>query len=340
MFQSYESEKLSLKNRIVMAPMCMYEVEKEDGIVTPFHFTHYGARALGGVGLIIVEASAVTKEGRITKNDVGIWNDDQIPNLKELVEHVHDLGSKIGIQLAHAGRKAQDEPVSYAPSAIAFSEEYQTPQKLNYDEIKETVQKFKKAAERAEKANFDMVEIHAAHGYLLNQFLSPVTNKRDDGYGQNSLADRFCLLKEVVEEVKQSFSKSVWVRISGTDYVENSTTEEEFRQIVAWLKELGIDVLHVSSGGLCNVKPTKVYPGYQTKWATLFKKEIGIPVATVGKLGDPQLASFIIEDEQADFLALGRPLLRNPNWVNEAAIVLNEKSYEPYNHSYKRGMIE
>lgn len=340
LFEPVQLGKLNIKNRIVMAPMCMYSVAKKDGELTAFHDTHYASRAIGGVGLIFLEATAVSKEGRITDQDLGLWNDEQAEKLKTLVKTIHELGSKAGIQLSHAGRKAEDAENLVAPSAIPYSEAYRTPLELSKEGIEKIIADFKAAAVRADSAQMDVIQIHAAHGYLINQFLSPVTNQRKDEYGSETLENRFRLLKEIILEIQEVFSGSLWVRFSATDYDEESTTLEEYDQMNQWLNELSVDVVDVSTGGLLPKRPAEIYPGYQTSYARHFKQNTQLSISTVGKLGDPNLANYILESDQADVISLGRPLLRNPNWPMMAAKELGYKEFEAYNPSYGRGFNE
>lgn len=329
--------KLSLKNRVVMPPMCMYEVEKEDGIVTEFHKIHYGARAIGGVGLIIIEATAIEPRGRLTMNDLGLWNDSQVEKFTDLVALLHKFGSKVGVQLAHGGRKAitNEEPI--APSALRFNENYAIPKAMTIAEIQAIVQQFQAAAKRASDANVDMIEIHVAHGYLLNEFISPLTNKRDDMYG-GSLENRYRIVKEVIEAVKTVFDKSIWVRISANEYAENGTTMDEFVQIVSYMKEQGVELVDVSSGGVIDNPPRNLYPGYQVERATFIKEQTGMPVSVVGFLTDPKVGEFILRTNQADLIAVGRGLIANPNWILIAAEALREQdNFKMYNNSYERG---
>lgn len=340
LFDSLIVNTLTLKNRVVLSPMCMYECKKEDGMLTPFHEAHYASRAIGQVGLILLEAAAITKQGRITKHDLGIWNDAQADKYRSLVTVLKDLGSSTGIQLAHAGRKAEDEPIAVAPSARPFSERYAVPKEMTLDEIQEVVHSFGQAAKRAEFAGFDVVEIHGAHGYLLNQFISPLTNYRIDAYGSASLETRYRIWKEVIHEVRHHFTGSVWMRISADEYSKDGTTREEFVTLVNWMQADGVEVVDVSTGGVVPVAPLHVYPGYQTSLAAYLKQQTGATIMTVGKLGDPALANYVIETNQSDLVALGRPLLRNPHWVYEAAKQLNQADFKPFNESYERGYVE
>lgn len=336
LFSSIQIGKLELKNRIVMAPMCTQEVREKDGIITDFHKVHYGARALGGVGLINIEATAVEPNGRISVYDLGLWNEHQAEKLKELVGLLHGFGAKVAIQLAHAGRKAVGVEKVIAPSAVAFPG-YEMPTEMSTEDIKEVVECFRRSASYAAGAGVDVIEIHAAHGYLINQFLSPLSNHRKDLYGGN-LINRYLLLKEVITVIKEVFSGSLWVRISADEYEETGNQREDFIQIATWLREEGIDVVDISSGGVTEKYPDHIYAGYQVPLAAGIKAGAKIPVAAVGLLNDPKLAEYVLQSEQADLICLGRPLLSNPNWLQMAADVLGEKGdFVAYNRAYERG---
>lgn len=333
--------ELVLKNRVVMAPMCMYAVDKEDGILTPFHFAHYGARAIGGVGLIMIEATAVNPNGRLTKNDLGLWNDEQMVELKRLVDMLHRLGAKVGIQLGHAGRKAKDVGQPLAPSSVSFSEDYNQPKEMTIDEIKQVANDFKHAANRAKQAGVDMIEIHGAHGYLINQFLEPMTNHRQDNYGGN-LENRYRLLGDIVSEIKSVFQGNLWVRLSVSAYLEDSeqNTLEQYGVIAQWLEKAGVHALDISTGGLCNVRPNiEIKEGYQLPFSQYLKQFVSIPVGVVGLLDNPILCEKILTDNQADFIMQGRALLRNSQWVTQASVALNDKNFKPYNNSYARAYM-
>lgn len=328
---------LVLKNRVVMAPMCTYEVKNKDGILTDFHKVHYGSRALGGVGLINIEATAVEERGRISVYDLGLYNDIQADKLKELVDLLHKFNTKVGIQLAHAGRKATGSNDLISASSIRFNDEYDVPRALEIDEIKEIVNKFITAAKYAKEAGIDVIEIHAAHGYLLNQFLSPLVNRRNDQYG-GSLENRFRFLKEVIEGIKEVYEGNLWVRISADEYHEKGNTLNDFIQICKWMKELKVDLVDVSGGGVIDVRPFKIYAGYQVERASILKKETGVKVGVVGLLNDAILDEFILENGMADVICLGRPLLYNPNWLYKAAEELKDKDgVQAYNETYERG---
>lgn len=258
-----EMAGLSLKNRVVMPPMCMYEVKNEDGLPTAFHHVHYGARAIGGVGLIIQEATAIEPDGRLSNRDLGIWSDRQGRALADLVMELKAFGSKVGIQLSHGGRKAADALQPIGPSAVGYSKEYQVPKEMTLDDIQRVQSAFVSAARRAQEAGYDMIEIHGAHGYLVNEFLEPLTNLRSDEYG-GTLENRFRFLKEIIEGVKTVFCGPIWVRLSATAYDETGTqnTLQDYQQIAKWLEELGVACLDISTGGLMDVKPNiPIYGG-------------------------------------------------------------------------------
>jgi NADPH2 dehydrogenase len=331
LFSPITFKNMTLKNRVVMSPMCMYSCEKQDGKITPFHMTHYISRAVGQVGLIILEATAVEQAGRISANDLGIWDDEHTSGLKSLVEEVHQYGAKIGIQLAHAGRKAEDEPVIYAPSPLAFNEKYKQPTELDEAGINRIIQAFREAGERATKAGFDMVEIHAAHGYLINQFLSPLTNNREDSYG-GTRENRLRLLENVIEAVKGTFTGPIFVRISAEEYHKDGNTLEDFLFFAARLKQLGVDLIDCSSGGVVPAK-INVYPGYQVKRCEIIKQEVAIPTGAVGIITSGTQAEEILQNDRADLVLIGRSLLRNPYWVKEAADQLNYPLEAPIQYS-------
>lgn len=319
-----------------MPPMCMYSSD-EEGMVKNFHEVHYVSRAIGDVGLIIVEATAVVPNGRITSNDLGIWSDEHIPGLKSLVDKVKSNGSKIAIQLAHAGRKctSNDEYI-VAPSAIRFSDEYRVPRELTKDEIKEIVLAFKKAARRADEAGFDSIEIHGAHGYLIHEFLSPITNKRTDEYG-GSLENRTRFLKEVLESVKEVWPKEkpILLRVSADDYVEGGINKEEMVKIINEVKA-HIDMVHVSSGGLVSVK-FDIFPGYQVSHCETIKRECNIPTITVGLINEYDQIEEILYNNRADLVAVGRGLLRDPQFVLNMAY--ENRLPLKYPKQYERGYM-
>lgn len=333
LFESIEIRNLTLKNRIVMSPMCMYSAK--DGEVTPWHVTHYASRAVGQVGLIILEATAVKPEGRISVNDLGIWSDKQIEGLKKITSAVKASGAAVGIQLAHAGRKAELPEAIFAPSAIAFDEQSKIPQEMSLADIENVIAAFRQAAIRAKQADFDMIEIHAAHGYLINQFLSPLANHRQDKYG-GSLANRYRLLKEVISAVREVWDKAIFVRISAHDYVVGGMTPADYVPVAKWLKEQEVDLIDVSSGAVV-LATIDVYPGYQVPFAELVRKEAGIPTGAVGLIQTGIQAEEILKNERADLIFLGRELLRNPYWAYHAANELRTEIEAP--EQYRRGWL-
>ncbi|UYZ20670.1 NADPH dehydrogenase NamA [Mesobacillus jeotgali] len=335
LFSPYKIKDLTLKNRIVMAPMCMYSCEKEDGIVTDFHMTHYVSRAVGQVGLVILEATAVTPQGRISHQDLGIWSDEHVPGLTALTEQIKQSGAAAGIQLAHAGRKAALRDEIIAPSALAFDEKYKEPKAMTVEEIKETVEAFRLAAERSKRAGFDVIEIHAAHGYLINQFLSPLTNKRDDEYG-GTAENRFRFLRAILEEVKTVWDGPLFVRVSASDYHEEGLTVDDYVTIGASLKELGVDLIDVSSGA---VVPARIhaYPGYQVKFAEKIKHEADIATGAVGLITTGIQAEEILQNDRAELIFIARELLRDPYWPRTAAKELGTSIESP--KQYERGWI-
>lgn len=333
-FEKYEIKSLNLKNRIVMPPMCMYTSD-ESGYSNEFHFTHYVSRAVGGVGLIILEATAVSPNGRITDRDLGLWEDGQISGLKQIVQSCHEQGSKVAIQLGHAGRKCTvggEEIV--APSAIPFDENSRVPHPLTEGEIRTVKADFKAAAERADKAGFDAIEIHGAHGYLISEFLSPLSNKRTDSYGGNP-SNNVRILKEILEEIRSIWPahKPIIVRVSAEDYLPDGMTLELMGDMIKEAAPL-FDILHVSSGGVLNAN-ISLYPGYQVEAASYLKKECNMPVIAVGLITEPDMAEEIVSGGRADLVALGRELLRNPYWVLNTAHGKNISM--DYPEQYKRG---
>ncbi len=311
---------LNISNRVVMPPMCMYSAG-DDGIATDFHVLHYTTRAIGGVGLLIQEATAVEPEGRITVNDLGIWDDGQIENLKSIVDHVHQYGTKMGIQLAHAGRKAQ-LPKAYAPSRIAY-EGYEMPTEMTKDDIHRVIHKFKLAARRARLAGYDLVEVHAAHGYLINEFLSPLSNKRTDEYKDGTL-----FLEQVLKAVREEWpiEKPLCVRVTAEEYMDEGLHPHDLARIINRVKGLGVDLVDVSSGG--NYKVTiKLFSGYQLGFAETIRKETGLPVIGGGLIEDIDTAEAAIHSGKCDMVYLGRLLLRDPYFVINQMDVEYPKPY-------------
>jgi NADPH2 dehydrogenase len=304
-----------------MSPMCMYSCFAEDGQVTSFHKTHYTSRAAGQVGLVIVEASAVTAQGRISPQDLGIWSDDQLTGLSELTRLVHEQGSKIGIQLAHAGRKAILDGDILAPSAIPFNDQMKMPLEMNKEQINQTIDAFKKAAKRAIDAGFDVIELHAAHGYLINEFLSPLTNHRKDQYGGDRDA-RFLFLKEVINGVRSIWDGPLFVRLSANEYHPEGNSINDFIYYAELMKQLGVDLIDCSSGAVVPAS-YNMFPGYQVEYAEQIRKHASIATGAVGMITEAAQANQILLNGQADLVFLARELLRNPYWPSTAAKQLN-----------------
>jgi 2,4-dienoyl-CoA reductase-like NADH-dependent reductase (Old Yellow Enzyme family) len=340
---------VSLRNRIVMAPMCQYSAE--EGMANDWHLVHLGSRAVGGVALAIVEASAVTKDGRITPSDVGIWNDDHIEPLARLARFVHSQGAIAGIQLAHAGRKASTAvpwvgghtlktpaeggwPV-VAPSPIPFNDGDPLPIELDEKGIDGIVAAFEAGAERALAAGFKVLEIHAAHGYLLHEFLSPLSNKRTDQYG-GSLENRMRLLLRVAERLRALMPDELplFVRISATDWVEGGWDIEQSVELCKRLKPLGVDLIDVSTGALVPTARIPVGKGYQVPYARRIHDEADIKTGAVGLITDPQYADEIITGGDADIVLVARELLREPYWALKAEHALEEEPTWPIQYGY------
>jgi 2,4-dienoyl-CoA reductase-like NADH-dependent reductase (Old Yellow Enzyme family) len=334
---------LTLRNRIAMSPMCMYSAAA-DGQATDWHLAHYLARAVGGVGLLITEATAVESRGRISGNDLGLWADAQVEPVTRVVRAVDAEGAAIGVQLAHAGRKAwspekgHGPEQSVAPSPLAFAEEWRAPQELTLPDIDRIIAAWQAAARRAEAAGFDLVEIHAAHGYLNHQFLSPLSNHRTDDYG-GTLANRMRFLVRVVEAVRQVWpqDKPLSVRLSVTDWVEGGLTPDEVVVVARELRLGGVDLIDCSSGGSVPLPPPDPGPGYQIPFADKVRREAGIATGAVGLISAPELAEEIVRNGRADLVVLGRVLLRHPYWPLEAARVLH---YDlPWPRQYQRARL-
>jgi 2,4-dienoyl-CoA reductase-like NADH-dependent reductase (Old Yellow Enzyme family) len=325
LFDTLTLRSVTMRNRIMMAPMCMY-VAGEDAVATDFHLVHLGSRAVGGVGLIITEATAVESRGRISPHDLGIYADRQIAPLSRVVSFAHEHGAKIGMQLAHAGRKAwsptkgKGSEQTVGPSAIAFDQDWTTPQALTHAEIDRIVDAFAEGAGRAHAAGFDVVEIHGAHGYLIHEFLSPLANQRTDEFG-GSLEKRMRFLLRVVDAVHQSWpeDKPVLVRLSCTDWAEGGLTIDDVVQVARALKEHNVDIVDCSSGGMVPHQKISLGPGYQVSFAERIRRETGVATGAVGLITTPEMAAEIIHNQRADLVILGRQLLRDPYWPLRAA---------------------
>lgn len=335
LFQEYKIKDVTFKNRIVMAPMCQYSSHNQDGQIEDWHRTHYATRAVGQVGLIILEATAVQPEGRISAQDLGIWSDEHTKGLTEVVNLMKSHGAKTGIQLAHAGRKATVDGDIYAPSPLAFNEHYKTPNEMTIKDIKTTVMAFKEAAIRSKTAGFDVIELHGAHGYLINEFLSPLTNKRTDEYG-GSDENRYRLLRETIDVVRSVWNGPLFVRISAHDYTEGGMTPDSYVTMTKWMKEQDVDLVDVSSGA--NVPaPIDVFPGYQVNFAETIKHDTPIPTGAVGLITSPLHAEEILQNDRADLIFLARELLRDPYWPYRAAKELRTEIKSPV--QYERGWL-
>ncbi|MFC9538774.1 NADPH dehydrogenase NamA [Lysinibacillus sp. NPDC056959] len=332
LFEPYQLQNISLKNRVVMAPMCMYSAQN-DGLVTPFHQVHYATRAAGQVGLIIIEATGVVPEGRISSKDLGIWDDAHIEGLRQLVQGMKAYGARTGIQLGHAGRKATVDGEIFAPSAITFSDDYKTPTEMTLEDIEYVVEAFKQAAVRAAKAGFDVLEIHGAHGYLISEFLSPATNKRNDEYG-GSQENRYRLLRQVIDAIRSVWEGPLLVRVSAEDYAEDGTTMDDFFVFSRWMKSQSVDLVDVSTGGVVQAH-INVFPGYQVPHAEAIKHGADIPTGTVGLITSAIQAEEILQNNRADLIFLARVLLREPYWPLHAAKELGEDVTPPV--QYVRG---
>jgi len=333
LFEPFTIRDVEFKNRIVMSPMCMYSSHNEDGMIEDWHKTHYTTRAVGQVGLIIVEATAVQPQGRISAQDLGIWSDNHIEGLGETVRLMQQYGAKAGIQLAHAGRKATVDGDIYAPSAIAFNEKYKTPVEMTKEDIKTTIQAFKDGALRAKKAGFDVIELHGAHGYLINEFLSPLSNKRTDEYGE-SAENRYRILNEIIDEVRSVWDGPLIVRISAHDYSDGGMTPATYVEMAKWMKMQGVDLIDVSSGALVPA-PIDVFPGYQVKFSETIKEGADILTGAVGLITTGIQAEEILKNGRADLILLARELLRDPYWAYSAAKELDVEINAP--KQYERG---
>jgi 2,4-dienoyl-CoA reductase-like NADH-dependent reductase (Old Yellow Enzyme family) len=343
LFSALQLRDLRLRNRVLVSPMCQYSCE--DGLANDWHLVHLGAFAVGGAALVLTEATAVVPEGRITPWDLGLWNDAQAEALERIVRFIEGQGAAAGIQLAHAGRKGSTarpwagggpvepagggwEPV--APSAIPFDAGQLTPRALTVEEIAATVGAFASAARRAVDIGCRALEIHAAHGYLLHEFLSPLSNRRTDGYG-GSFENRSRIVREVVEAVRAVVPERLplLLRISATDWAEQGGwTLEEAVELSRAVKPLGVDLIDCSSGGLVPVR-IPVAPGYQVPFSERIRREAAIPTAAVGLISEPEHADVIVRAGQADAVFLARELLRNPRWPIAAALKLGHPAPVP-----------
>ena len=351
LFSILQLKSLILKNRIVVSPMCQYSAE--DGFANDWHLVHLGARAIGGASLIIQEATAVSPEGRISPCDLGIWSDAHIEKFKQITTFILQHNAFPGIQLAHAGRKASTTPPwqegrkltleengwhTYAPSPIRYQDHEEfAPIELDKAGIEKVIADFKAAAKRALEAGYKVVELHAAHGYLIHQFLSPLTNERTDEYG-GSFENRIRLLLEILEAVQTEWpiDLPLFVRISGTDWAEGGWNEDESVELAKILKHKGVDIIDCSSGGNVYWQKIPVGPGYQLPIAERVKKEAGVSTGAVGLITEAQQAEDIIKNGQADLVLFARESLRDPNLAFTFAHVLGATITWP--KQYERAM--
>ena len=310
LFTPVTIKNMDLKNRIVMPPMCMYSAT-DQGMATDFHVIHYASRAIGQIGFIIIEATAIEPEGRITLNDLGIWDEEHVKGFKWITKQIHANDAKACLQIAHAGRKSRAADIPKAPSAIAF-EGYTEPAALTVDDIKSLIDKYKNAARRAREANFDCIEIHAAHGYLIHEFTSPLSNTRTDQYGGTQV-NRNRFLYEVIEAVRSEWPLEypLSLRISAEDYVKEGLHPQTWAEIINGLPHGYVDIVHVSSGGIVKV-PIDDYPGYQLMFAKKIRKETKLVVIAGGLIEDPVMANGVLESDEADMIFFGRLALKDP----------------------------
>lgn len=339
LFEPLIIKSITLKNRIVVSPMCQYS--SEDGFANDWHLVHLGSRAVGGAALIIQEATAVSPEGRITPDDLGIWKDEHVTRLKNIASFVHAQGSLMGIQLAHAGRKASHAvpwqggkllPMNeggwqnVAPSSIPFAEGTMEPHALTKEEINKLVDDFKQAALRAVKVGYDVIEIHAAHGYLIHEFLSPLTNLRTDNYG-GSFENRSRFLLQIVAAVKEAWpeSKPLFVRISASDWAEGGWSIDDSVKLAIALKEAGVDLIDTSSGGAVRHQKISIGPGYQVLFSERIRKEAKILTGAVGMIDNSKQAEEILTLGNADLILMAREFLRDPYFPLHAAKQLGDE---------------
>ncbi len=351
LFTPLELRSLTLRNRIVVSPMCQYS--SEDGFANDWHLVHLGAFAVGGAALVLSEATAVTPEGRISPHDLGIWDDAHVPMLRRITDFIHAQGAHAGIQLAHAGRKASTRrpwegsgqvPVSeggwddvVAPSAIAFADNYPQPHTLTVEGIQRVIGAFRDGARRALAAGFRVVELHAAHGYLLHEFLSPLANRRSDEYG-GTFEGRTRLTLEVVHAVREVWPADLplVVRLSGTDWVPGGWDIDETVALARRIAAAGVDLVDCSSGGLAAGQQIPIAPGYQVPFARRVRHEAGVATGAVGLITTPTQAQQVVESGDADVVLMARELLRHPRWPLHAARELGQEIAWPKQYERAR----
>lgn len=320
LFEPITINGVEFRNRIAMSPMCMHSAS-DDGETNDFHVIHYGARALGGAGLVMLETAAVLPNGPIGPGDIGIWDDRHIEGLSRVTAAIHRFGAKAGAQIGHAGRQLGINLPSIAPSAIPFTTESRVPQAMSVEQIKEVIRAFGEGARRARESCFDVIEIHCAHGYLLNQFLSPLANTRTDEYG-GSQENRYRIVREVIDAVRREWNGPLFLRISSTEYAEGGNRPQDFLLWGTWMKEQGIDLIDCSSGGIAMVQ-VNTYPNYQVPAAELLRRELDIKTGAVGLIETGRQAEEILQNGRADMVLVGREMLKDPFWARTAADDLN-----------------
>jgi 2,4-dienoyl-CoA reductase-like NADH-dependent reductase (Old Yellow Enzyme family) len=348
LFSPLTIRDVTFRNRIAVSPMCQYSCE--DGFATDWHLVHLGSRAVGGAALVMAEASAVTADGRISPDDLGVWKDAHVEPLARVARFVKAQGAVPGIQLAHAGRKASTaapwkggKPVApaeggwtpiHAPSAIPFAEGYETPRALSVAAIGEVVGAFASAARRALAAGFEVVELHAAHGYLANEFLSPLANRREDAYG-GTFENRTRLVREMVEAVRREWPERLplFLRISATDWAEGGWTLDDSVALASMVRPLGVDLVDCSSGGLVASARIPVGAGYQVPFADEIRRRAGVATGAVGMITQPMQADQIVRNGQADLVIMAREFLCDPYWPLHAAPELHQDAPWPKQYS-------
>jgi 2,4-dienoyl-CoA reductase-like NADH-dependent reductase (Old Yellow Enzyme family) len=351
LFSPLPLRSLTLRNRVAVSPMCQYS--SEDGFATNWHLVHLGARAVGGAALVVAEATAVEARGRISPRDLGLWQDAHIDKLREVTAFIKEHGAAPGVQLAHAGRKASTfHPWSerrgavpeaeggwrvVGPTDIPFTEGYPAPEALSEAGVREVVAAFAAAAERAAAAGFEVAELHAAHGYLLHSFLSPLSNTRQDGYG-GTFENRCRFLLETTEAVRQVWPESLplLVRLSATDWADGGWTVEDSVRLARLLEDRGVDLVDCSSGGVVPGVSIPVGPGYQVHLAERVRAGAGLPTGAVGLITEPEQAEAILQAGQADLVFLARELLRDPHWPLRAARALGADPAGLWPRQYER----
>jgi len=335
LFEGIQLRDLSLKNRIMVSPMCQYQSD-DTAEVKAWHEVHYGSLALGGAGLVMVEATAVEARGRITERDLGLYRPEHMDGLRKIVTFAHQQGAAMAVQLGHAGRKAAVSQDIVAPSSLRFSRHYKQPLEATPSQLQEIVEAFRQAAARAVEVGFDFIELHGAHGYLLNQFLSPISNQRKDEWGE-SRENRLRFPLAVVKAVRSAMPDSMplCIRVSATEFSPEGYSMDDMIYYCRQFKAAGVDIIDVSGGGNTTAAPC-VYPGYQVQYAESIREGVGIPVIAVGLLDDARLAESVLQDNRADMIAIARGFLRNKHWALQAARDLNEPvlSPEPYKRAW------